>query len=191
MSDPVLIQSTAQGKRRIAPWIAGVVGLVLAVVVFIAATSKPAEQRVSDSPLLGKAAPVAAGSVLSGPTQSLADLKGKYVIVNFFATWCVPCRKEHPELVRFADRHASTNDAAVMQVVYGDRPAPVKSFLAKNGGDWTVLDDPKGSIALDWGVRGLPESYLVNPNGVVIAKIIGGANVEGLEDLLRQAKNES
>lgn len=191
MTEPVLIQSTAKSTRRIAPWIAGVVGLVLAVVVFIAATSKPAEQRVSDSPLLGKDAPAVAGSVLSGPSQTLADLKGKYVIVNFFATWCVPCRKEHPELVRFADRHASTADAAVMQVVYGDRAAPVKSFLEKNGGDWTVLDDPKGSIALEWGVRGLPESYLVDPNGVVIAKIIGGANAEGLEDLLRQAKNES
>jgi cytochrome c biogenesis protein CcmG/thiol:disulfide interchange protein DsbE len=115
-------------------------------------------------------------------------LRGKYVLVNFFATWCVPCRQEHPELVRFAARHASRGDAAVMQVVYGDRASPVKSFIAKHGGDWTVLDDPKGSIALDWGVRGLPESYLVDPNGFVLYKITGGADAAGLDALLTEAK---
>ena len=176
-------------RRRIAPWIAGVVALVIGVVVIIAATSKPAAERIADSPLLGQDAPAAAGAVVSGPSQALADLHGKFVLVNFFATWCVPCRKEHPELVRFANQHASTNDAAVLQVVYGDRTSTVKSFLAKNGGDWTVLDDPKGSIALDWGVRGLPESYLVDPDGVVLAKITGGATADALDRLLRQAKS--
>ena len=75
-----------------------------------------------------------------------------------------------------------------MQVVYGDRAATVKSFLHREGGDWTVVDDPKGSIALDWGVRGLPESYLVDPNGFVLYKITGGADADGLEALLREAK---
>ena len=64
-----------------------------------------------------------------------------------------------------------------------------QSFLEKNGGDWTVLDDPKGSIALDWGVRGLPESYLVDPDGTVLAKITGGAAADGLDGLLRRAMN--
>lgn len=175
-------------RRRIAPWIAGGVALVLAAVVIIAATSKPAEQRIADSPLLGHAAPAAAGTIVSGPSQSLADLHGKFVLVNFFATWCVPCRKEHPELVRFAARHAAKADADVLQVVYGDRTSTVKSFLKTNGGDWTVLDDPKGAIALDWGVRGLPESYLVDPDGVVLAKITGGATADGLENLLKRAE---
>jgi cytochrome c biogenesis protein CcmG/thiol:disulfide interchange protein DsbE len=66
----------------------------------------------------------------------------------------------------------------------------VKSFIEKNGGDWTVQDDPKGSIALDWGVRGLPESYLIDPNGIVIVKITGGADYDGLESLLQQAKEK-
>ncbi len=175
-------------KRRLAPFLAGGVALVLAFVIYVAATAKPAEQRVADSPLLGKAAPAAAGDVVTGPSGSLADLRGKYVVVNFFATWCVPCRQEHPELVRFAARHAARGDATVIQVVYGDRASAVKAFIEKNGGDWPVLDDPKGAIALEWGVRGLPESYLVNPDGVVVAKIIGGASVEGLERLLREVR---
>jgi cytochrome c biogenesis protein CcmG/thiol:disulfide interchange protein DsbE len=76
----------------------------------------------------------------------------------------------------------------VLQVVYGDRASAVRSFLSDRGGDWTVLDDPSGVIALDWGVRGLPESYLVDPKGFVLYKITGGADAEGLEAILREAK---
>jgi cytochrome c biogenesis protein CcmG/thiol:disulfide interchange protein DsbE len=178
-------------RRRVAPWIAGVVGLVLIGVVVIAATSSPASERIADSPLLGRPAPAVSGTVVAGPAATLADLHGKYVLVNFFATWCVPCRREHPELVQFASRHASAGDAAVLQVVYGDRAPTVRAFLKKNGGPWTVLDDPKGAIALDWGVRGLPESYLVDPDGVVQAKITGGATADGLESLLRRVERSS
>ena len=78
-----------------------------------------------------------------------------------------------------------------MQVVYGDRAANVKSFINRNGGDWPVFDDPKGAIALEWGVRGLPESYLIDPDGVVVAKIIGGASYDGLQRLLRQVRGVS
>lgn len=178
-------------RRRIAPWIAGAVAFVLIGVVVVAASAKPAEQRIASSPLLGRAAPGAQGEVVSGPAGTLAELQGKYVLVNFFATWCTPCRREHPELVQFAARHAKAGDAAVLQVVYGDRASTVKSFLKKNGGSWTVLDDATGAIALDWGVRGLPESYLVDPNGFVRAKITGGATADGLDGLLRQVERSS
>ncbi|MDP1793137.1 MAG: TlpA disulfide reductase family protein [Acidimicrobiales bacterium] len=175
-------------KRRLAPWIAGAVVLVLGPVIFVAATAEPAEQRIADSPLIGKTAPPVSGDVVTGTNTPLAEMAGKYVVVNFFATWCVPCRTEHPELVRFAQQHAQRDDAAVIQVVYGDRSSAVKSFIKRNGGDWPVFDDPKGTIALDWGVRGLPESYLVDPDGVVVAKIIGGASYDGLERLLRAVR---
>lgn len=171
-------------RRRVAPWIAGAVAIVLGLVIFVAATSEPAKERIADSPLVGKAAPPVAGDPVTAANGTLAELRGKWVVVNFFATWCVPCRQEHPELVRFANRHAARGDAAVIQVVYGDRAATVRKFIDKNGGDWPVIDDPKGAIALDWGVRGLPESYLVDPDGVVQAKIIGGATADFIEGLL-------
>ena len=174
-------------KRR-APWIAGAVALLLVFVVYVAATSDPAASRISDSPLVGRSAPSVEGELVSGPAATLADLRGKYVVVNFFATWCVPCRREHPELIRFAARHARAGDAAVMQVVYGDRAATVRDFIAKNGGDWPVIDDPKGSLALEWGVRGLPESFLVDPDGIVRAKITGGATTDVLERLVREVE---
>jgi cytochrome c biogenesis protein CcmG, thiol:disulfide interchange protein DsbE len=175
-------------RRRLAPWIVAAVILVLAPMVWIAATAEPAEQRTADSPLIGKPAPAVTGDVITGPNVPLAELRGKYVVVNFFATWCVPCRTEHPELVQFAARHEARGDATVMQIVYGDRANAVKSFMEKNGGDWPVFDDREGKLALDWGVRGLPESYLVDPDGVVVAKIIGGASLDGLEALLREVR---
>ena len=175
-------------QRRVAPWISLAIAVVLLAVVVVAARAKPATQRKEESPLVGHTAPSLRGDVIAGPRQSLDQLRGKFVLVNFFATWCIPCRQEHPELVRFGQHHEATGDAAVLQVVYGDRASTVKSFLHDHGGDWTVVDDPKGSIALDWGVRGLPESYLVDPNGFVLYKITGGADAEGLEGLLRKAK---
>ncbi|HUR78028.1 MAG TPA: TlpA disulfide reductase family protein [Acidimicrobiales bacterium] len=176
---------------RRAPLIAGAVALVLVFVVYVAWTAEPAEQRIADSPLVGQRAPAVAGDVVTGVPATLADFRGQYVVVNFFATWCVPCRQEHPELVRFATNHAERGDASVVQVVYGDRAATVRKFLHKNGGDWPVIDDPRGAIALDWGVRGLPESYVVDPDGVVQAKITGGATVEFLERLLRQLETRA
>jgi cytochrome c biogenesis protein CcmG/thiol:disulfide interchange protein DsbE len=176
-------------RRRIAPWIAGSVAVLMLIFVVIAAKSEPAQMRVTKSPLLGKAAPAATGTVIYGPSGSIDTLAGRWVVVNFFATWCVPCRVEHPELVRFATAHAKAGDAAVLQVLYGDKQGEARDFLKKHGGDWTVLDDPQGEIALDWGVGGLPESYLVDPSGVVVAKITGGATLEGLERLLRDRRN--
>ncbi|HVE93913.1 MAG TPA: redoxin domain-containing protein [Acidimicrobiales bacterium] len=185
----VTLEPAPVRRRHLVRWIAGGVALMVGVLVAIVAISEPAQTRVSQSPLLGKAAPPASGPIVSGPEGSIDTLAGRWVVVNFFATWCTPCVKEHPELVRFAVRHEKAGDAAVLQVLYGDRQEKARAFLEKRGGDWTVVDDPRGEIALDWGVRGIPESYLVSPAGVVVAKITGGVTLEGLERLLRERRN--
>jgi cytochrome c biogenesis protein CcmG/thiol:disulfide interchange protein DsbE len=174
--------------RRTALWIALSVGLVFALLVAVLATRKPAEARLSDSPLLGKPAPAATGRALDGSTVRLADLRGRYVVLNFFATWCVPCQREHPELESFQNRHAQTGDATVLAVVFDDDVPSVRRFFAREGGDWPVLDDPGGKIALDFGVRGPPESYVIDPDGFVISKIVGEVRASGLDALLAQAK---
>jgi cytochrome c biogenesis protein CcmG/thiol:disulfide interchange protein DsbE len=111
-------------------------------------------------------------------------------VVNFFATWCVPCQHEHPELVDFARRHSGAGDASVVSVVFQDETAAVRSFFAEKGGDWPVVLDHDGAVALDYGVTGIPESFLVSPNGTVVDKLIGGVDSGGLDALLQaeQAK---
>ena len=164
------------------------VGLVLAALIAVLATGEPSTSRLGDSPLLGRRAPgITGASLLSGEAFDLADERGRWVVVNFFATWCVPCREEHPDLVRFAAAHEEPDDARVVSVVFSDQPADVERFFAERGGAWAVVDDTTGIVPA-WGVTGVPESYLVDPGGFVVAKIVGGVTAEGLEDLLARAR---
>jgi cytochrome c biogenesis protein CcmG/thiol:disulfide interchange protein DsbE len=173
-------------KRRTALWISVAVGLVVALFIGVLATRDAAADRIAPSRLTGRAAPEIEGPDLDGRQVRLSDLTGKYVLVNFFATWCVPCVREHPEMVRFAERHANIGDAVVLSVVYDDEPADVRSFFEKRGGGWPVIEDDGAKV--DYGVRGVPESYLVNPDGVVLARIVGGVTDSGLERLLAEVK---
>ena len=164
------------------------VGVVLAALIAVLATGEPSTSKLADSPLLGRRAPAIAGtSLVSGEEFDLADERGRWVVVNFFATWCVPCREEHPDLVRFAAAHERPDDARVVSVVFSDQPADVERFFAERGGDWPVIDDTTGVVP-SWGVTGVPESYLVDPGGFVVAKIVGGITTEGLEELLARAQ---
>jgi cytochrome c biogenesis protein CcmG/thiol:disulfide interchange protein DsbE len=167
-------------------WIAITVGVVVALFVLLLATRPSAESGKADSPLLGRIAPDTSGPDLDGKTFSLASGRGQYVVVNFFASWCIPCQKEQPELVTFGQRHAQIGDAAILGVVYDDRPDKVRQFLGDHGGDWPVVDAPAAKV--DWGVRGVPESFLVAPDGTVLSHIVGGVTAGGLDDLLRQAR---
>jgi cytochrome c biogenesis protein CcmG/thiol:disulfide interchange protein DsbE len=181
-------------RRRPALWGAVAAGVALALFVVVLATREPATNRAVDSPLLGKPAPELAGdSVLDGDTFDLRDEEGRWVLVNFFATWCEPCRKEHPELVRFSQDHRVADDARVVSVVFEDQADDVERWFRDNGGDWPVVDSPDGSIVVDWSVSGVPESYLVDPSGGVRAKIVGGVDAEKLDELLRrvQARDEA
>ncbi|HEX2193293.1 MAG TPA: TlpA disulfide reductase family protein [Acidimicrobiales bacterium] len=185
---PVIPQSVLALRRtRKALWIAVAVALPVAMLVAVLATRPSARSREVQSPLVGRPAPGAEGATIDGSRASLADLRGQWVVVNFFATWCVPCRTEHPELMRFAEAHREAGDASVFAVVYSDSPSAVRDYRAEHGGDWPMLTDPDGRIALDFGVRGIPESFLVSPEGFVVSKITGGVRAADLERLLAQA----
>jgi cytochrome c biogenesis protein CcmG/thiol:disulfide interchange protein DsbE len=175
-------------RRRGATLAALGVGVLTVGLVGVLATREPALNRRVDSPLLGEPAPTVEGATLDGRSFDLSARRGRWVVVNFFATWCVPCQQEHPELVSFSRRHASAGDAEVVSVVFGDEPGEVRDFFADNGGEWAVLADTSGRVALDYGVAQVPESFLVDPNGFVVARLAGGVSSDGLEAVMAEAR---
>lgn len=170
-------------RGRVALVSAVSLAMLLAGLVFVLFTAEPSTNKLADSPLLGEFAPA-----LAGDDYDIVDHAGEWVLVNYFATWCAPCVAEHDDLLAFANTHAVAGDASVVSVVFNDKPENVQAFFEENGGDWPVVIDGDGRIATDWGVTGVPESYLVAPNGVVRAKIVGGVDVAKLEALLAEAK---
>jgi cytochrome c biogenesis protein CcmG/thiol:disulfide interchange protein DsbE len=196
--------STPPSRTHTARWIAAVVGVVVALFIVLLATRPSADEGSADSPLLGKEAPATGGVPISfsgasdgsGPSEgsngsaaaavSLDTFTGKYVLVNFFASWCIPCQDEQPALTAFNEAHSKTGDAAVLGVVYDDTASNVRRFVEEHGGGWPIIDSSKAKV--DWGVRGVPESFLVDPDGVVLYHIVGGVKQDMLETLLAQSK---
>ena len=175
-------------RRRHAAWIAAAVGSLFGVLIVVLATRPTALSRIADSPLVGRQAPAITGATIDGERYDSTDDRGRWVLVNFFATWCVPCRKEHPDLVRFAARHLAVGDAVVVAVVYDDEADAVRRFRDGEGGDWPMVVDPGGRIALSYGVRGIPESFLVDPRGTVAVRLVGGVTADRLDAVLARAR---
>ena len=176
-------------KRRTALWTATAFGVVLALLVVVLATRDPATDRVVKSPLLGKQAPATSGTTIDGEEFDLADLEGQWVLVNFLASWCVPCQREHDDLKQFDEVHAATRDASVISVVFEDDVRAVRAYFEERGGDWPVVRDDNGALAVAWGVPRVPESYLVAPNGLVVLKVSGEVTYAGIEQRLEELRS--
>jgi cytochrome c biogenesis protein CcmG, thiol:disulfide interchange protein DsbE len=174
-------------RSRTALVSASIVGVLALAFVGLLAT-RDTGPREGRSALIGLPAPQVAGSTLDGADFDLDDLRGRWVLVNFFATWCPPCIVEHPELVAFHEAHAETGDVEVVSVAFQDSVAEIEEFFASYGGEWPVLAEGVNSVAVSWGVTALPESFLVSPQGVVVYKFTGGVTYEALETVLAEAR---
>lgn len=181
--------AAATGRSRLATWLAGAVVAAMLALVWVLATSDSALTKAAESPLVGRPAPLIDAVALDGEQFRLDDHRGRWVVVNYFATWCVPCRVEHPELVKFDQRHRVTGDARVVSVVFDDEAGDVTRFFEREGGDWPVIIDD-GRIALAYGVAGIPESYLVDPDGFIVAKLVGGVEADGLDALIATGEEQ-
>lgn len=191
MNDSARLRPPRMGSARL---IAGVVALIVAGLFIVLATRSPSGDGFGRSPLLGKSAPEIRGTnVLTGTAVSLSGLqsasavrnsgKRPYAVVNFFGTWCPPCVLEHPELKAFSDEHERTGDAVLLAVAFQDTPADIKKFFAKRGGNWPVVDSDRTSV--DWGILKAPETYVVSPDGIVVAKVNGVVTQAGLNRILK------
>ncbi len=118
----------------------------------------------------GAAAPAVSLTTLDGKTASFADYAGKVVLLNFWATWCVPCVEEMPALERLQKRFGGEGLAVVsINVDPEDNLAAVKEFVANNGISFTVLRDPEFKLATEYGVTGFPESFFLDGSAHFLA----------------------
>lgn len=155
-------------------WIAfTVLGLVAVALMLVFLPRFGADPRLSDSPLIGKPIPdVTVMNVDDDAPIALRSLEGKIVVVNFWAPWCVPCRAEHAVLIAAAEAFASA-DVQVLGVVYQSEVGDVNRFLDELGRGYPAAMDPGSRAAISFGVRGVPETFFVDPTGIVVAKVTG------------------
>ncbi len=137
------------------------------------------------SAIKGQAAPgVAVVALGDGPMTTDALLRAPGVkLVNFWASWCAPCRAEHPLLKQLADQ-----GVVIHGINYKDDPANAQGFLAELGNPFATMGaDTSGRMALNWGVYGVPETYVIDAQGVILERIAGPVTAQTLERMIAPA----
>lgn len=146
------------------------------------------DPRLVPSPLVGNPAPDFAlpvlaldgpmpdGSDLTGDTIRLSDQRGNVVVLNFFASWCVPCRIEHKALTRVARRYEDRG-VKFFGVVYNDKAPAVRQYVRQLGGQsYPALMDEGQLVAIDYGLVGVPESFFIEADGTVRRKVFSAVD---------------
>ena len=165
-------------RHRTTLVIAICVGAVVALLIVLLATSSTDPNRDAASPVVDRAAPTIDATDTSGHPVKIDDYRGRWLLLNFFATWCGPCKVEQPELV------ALSSSMPIVSVAFDDEPTAVDEFFRANGGTWPVVAEGNARIALDYGVVKLPESYLIDPSGQVVHKFDGGVTAAEVASLI-------
>jgi cytochrome c biogenesis protein CcmG/thiol:disulfide interchange protein DsbE len=131
------------------------------------------------SPLIGKPAPALELPILDSSAEplTLERLKGEAVLVNYWASWCTPCLQEHPLLMELA-----RSGVKIIGINYKDEPQDARQWLARNGNPFSLIaQDLQGKAGLDWGVYGVPETFVLDTQGVIRHKQIGPMTREAWE----------
>lgn len=185
-------------RSRAVLWVASAVGIVVVVLAVVLATQVNTDPTFEGGPVLGEPAPEFDLPLLDpgtdddptapGGTVSNESLAGKAVIVNFWNSWCIPCRAEHPALAEFYDRHADDPDVEMVGIVRDDTDEAARAWVEENGVDWTITTDPGDQAALGFATTGQPETYAIDPGGVVVGKQLSEVDIDDLEALLARAR---
>lgn len=157
-------------------------GLFIILVVFLA-IGLTRDPREVPSPLIGKPAPAFTAPRLQAPDQKFSgkDMLGKVWLLNVWASWCVACRQEHPVLLEFA----KTKTVPVVGLDYKDQAVDGLKWLARFGDPYDLsVVDLDGRIGIDFGVYGVPETFLIDKAGVIRYKHIGPVTEDALKDII-------
>jgi cytochrome c biogenesis protein CcmG, thiol:disulfide interchange protein DsbE len=163
--------------RRRAIWL----GLVVVAIGGVVA----AEIATSGGGQSSRPAPGLPTEVLSGRRVDLASLRGRPAIVNFWASWCGPCKQEAPELRRFAAQVG--HRASVVGVDWNDRPDNARAFITQSRWRYPVLRDSTGHVGTAYGLQGLPTTFVLNAKGDIVQKLQGPQTVSSLSQAVASA----
>jgi cytochrome c biogenesis protein CcmG/thiol:disulfide interchange protein DsbE len=193
------VSQTETAPRRRVPWLFAIPLVLFGALslVFLAGLFSGNASKVP-SALIGRPAPAIALDALEGlqqggrpvPAFATADLaKGRATIVNVFASWCAPCRIEHPFLVAMAESPAvKQGKVAVVGINYKDEAENARRFLGALGNPFSAVGvDKAGRAAIEWGVYGVPETFLIGPDGRILDKHVGPLDADSAGRMLARA----
>lgn len=153
------------------------VAAIIVAVVVITGPERPAKSL--------RAAPALPSEVLVAPTQDIRALAGHPAAINFWASWCGPCRKEAPQLERLS--HQLPGQARLVGVDWSDELGGGRAFVKRYGWTFPNLRDPNGVVGNAYGIRGLPTTFILNARGQVVSALQGPQTVASISQALRQA----
>jgi cytochrome c biogenesis protein CcmG/thiol:disulfide interchange protein DsbE len=162
------------------------IALIALLLLFVPLGSTDPETEskvVGGHPLFGEPAPEIDLLTLDGDRVSLSELRGRPVLINFWATWCLPCREEFPLMVSAYEQHAA-DDLEILGVVHDDTVDGARAFAEDMGADWPMLDDADDVAWNDYTGLGMPTSFFVDADGIVRAFSLGGFTERGLASQL-------
>ena len=169
-------------------WVALGVGVAVAIFAVVLAVNVGTDPRAeyNTSVLLGKPAPNFELTRFDGSKVTLADLAGKTVIVNFWNSWCLPCREELPALQGWYGAHSGDDSVVMVGIPRDDSAARIRDAARADSMGWAVENDRGAEAAtLAYATRGQPESFVINPNGIVVGSILGPMGPRDLDRMAR------
>jgi len=162
-------------------------GVMALLLVLLGTNIGNAGKPGGPSPLVGQLVPAVSGTTLADEPFSIDSYRGNWVAINFFASWCVACQQEHPELVAWQAEHAKAGDAELLMIVMGDTDKAVREYLDEQGGAvWPVLGQDYESYSLTFGVTAVPETFMVSPSGLIAAHITGATTAADLDSVIQR-----
>ena len=153
---------------------------------FFSLSGQPLGAEKGDGPGIGAPAPTFALQDVDGNVVQLSDFRGRVVLVNFWATWCSPCRKEFPELARAYDEH--NEEVVVLGVDLQENADEVRNFASEYGAKFPIVIDVKADVAAAYRLLGLPSSYFIDQQGILRDQFFGPLSRKTLDEKIEKTR---
>lgn len=186
-ASPDPVPERPRRDSRLLIWAAVLVAVLTVGIGAVFGARLQKDPTLVDTPLIGNSAPQRQVPYLEkSGSMDLGQLKGQVVVVNFWASWCIACREEHPDLLAAATAYRDRG-VQFVGVTYQDRKSSATAFLdemGRGGANYRYVTDPGSRLAIDFGVFGVPETFFIGRDGRIVAKISGASTLPLLSGTL-------